>query len=63
MRSPIRDEYFKSAARRLHPGLVFMDWPTIERPADGGAFVEVRVFVPEDEAKKDETAAKEAKKQ
>lgn len=58
-RSKIRNEHFRSAAARLYPNVEPVEWGAVDRLAEGGAYVEMMVFVSEDEAAKDEKKAQE----
>lgn len=46
------DDVFREAAQQLFPDTKVNAWGSIQRPQSGGAFVEVFVFVPEEEAAK-----------
>lgn len=55
MQSTYTDGAFRRAARRLcRTDMSVPEWAAVSRPADGGAFVEVSLFVPDAEARRDE---------
>lgn len=59
MRSKIKNEHFRAAAARLYPSVSVGEWGGVDKLAEGGAFVEVQVFVPESEAASEEAKAAE----